>query len=705
MKSRYALTLALAYLSFLALTAAIGAALWTASDPAERAVIEGLLARRASLVVVIALFALAPIAWLHRAWFAGYPRAAQWLADETRIVLSTHPSHRIAPSGALEMRQLAGVVNQLADHCEAGKRDIESKIAEAQASLEDERNRLAALMAELSLSVVLCNPEGRIILYNERARRLLGRGQTEDAGWIGLGRSVFGVLDRNLVVHALEDIRHRLSAADSRPVTNLITSAGSKLIRLQVAPVLDRERAMTGFILTMDDVTQSVETSNQRDLLLRSLTEKTRAALANIRAAVETQLAYPAMKPEHNARFTGIVADEASKLSTTLDRTLAQFSDYVKTRLPIEAMHGADLVAISSRRIADRLGMVAAAGTVDAELWLRVDSYSIAQTLTYLAARLRREYSVAEVALQLSAAARFAHLEINWQGPALAQETVSAWQQGALVDGGEESLLSVNEVVERHGAEIVYRQHGARSSFRIMLPLSEPTAVVDKPPPLESRPEFYDFDLFNQPGQTAALDDRLLSELAYTVFDTETTGLEPSAGDEIISIGAVRVVNGRLLTNETFDQLIDPRRSLPRASTAVHGITPAMLRGQPAIAEVLPKFSRFCEDTVLVAHNAAFDMRFLQLKEEATGIRFSQPVLDTLLLSPVMHPFDPNHQLEAIAQRLGIDVTGRHTALGDAIVTAEIFLRMVPVLAAKGVRTLREAREASRKTYYARVSY
>jgi DNA polymerase-3 subunit epsilon len=130
-----------------------------------------------------------------------------------------------------------------------------------------------------------------------------------------------------------------------------------------------------------------------------------------------------------------------------------------------------------------------------------------------------------------------------------------------------------------------------------------------------------------------------------------------------------------------------------------------MLKGQPRIETVLPAFHAFCEDTVLVAHNAAFDMRFLQLKEESTGVRFTQPVLDTLLLSPVIHPNQESHRIEAIAERLGVNVIGRHTALGDAIVTGEVFLRMIPLLGELGIRTLGQAREAAQRTYYARVKY
>jgi DNA polymerase-3 subunit epsilon len=176
-------------------------------------------------------------------------------------------------------------------------------------------------------------------------------------------------------------------------------------------------------------------------------------------------------------------------------------------------------------------------------------------------------------------------------------------------------------------------------------------------------------------------------------------------GDEIIQIGATRIVNGKLLRHESFEQLVNPQRPIPDASMAIHGIRPETLVGQPTIDAVLPAFHAFAHDTVLVAHNAAFDMRFLQMKEASTGLRFDQPVLDTLLLSAVVHPRQESHALEAIASRLGVDPAGRHAALRDALLTAEVFLRLLPLLADKGIHTLGQAREAARKTYYARLKY
>lgn len=132
-------------------------------------------------------------------------------------------------------------------------------------------------------------------------------------------------------------------------------------------------------------------------------------------------------------------------------------------------------------------------------------------------------------------------------------------------------------------------------------------------------------------------------------------------------------------------------------SRRIHGITADMLRGQPTIDEVLPAFARFAEDTVLVGHNVSFDLAFLRLKESSTGVAFTQPVLDTLLLSAAVHPDHDEHTMEAMAARLGVRV------LGDALLTGELFTRLLPLLLERDIHTLGEAREAARHTYHARV--
>jgi DNA polymerase-3 subunit epsilon len=222
--------------------------------------------------------------------------------------------------------------------------------------------------------------------------------------------------------------------------------------------------------------------------------------------------------------------------------------------------------------------------------------------------------------------------------------------------------------------------------------------------PVAPRPVYYEFDLFHQPGQQV-LGHLPLSKLTCVVFDTETTGLDPLGGDEIIQLGAVRIVNGRLLGEEVIDQLVNPRRPVPEESVKVHGIRPDLLGTQPPITQVLPQFHAFAKGAVLVAHNAAFDMRMLQLKEAACGVRFDHPVLDTLLLSSIVHPHQEGHSLDAIAARLNVRIVGRHTALGDALATAEVLLKLIPLLEAQGVVTLNDALEASARSPYARLKF
>jgi DNA polymerase-3 subunit epsilon len=291
----------------------------------------------------------------------------------------------------------------------------------------------------------------------------------------------------------------------------------------------------------------------------------------------------------------------------------------------------------------------------------------------------------------------------------MSTETVIGWENDAIRSGAAGLPLTVRDVVERHDGAFWFERERARqqSLFCVLLPLAGEREQLDAAQFVHgaSRPEVYDFDLFRTSEHTRELSERRLVDLTYTVFDTETTGLEPSAGDRIIQVGAVRVVNGKLLRGEAFEQLVDPERSLPAAGIAIHGIRPEMLAGQPTLDKVLPAFHAYAADTVLVAHNAAFDMRFLQLAESQSGVRFDQPVLDTLLLSALAQPNQESHRLEAIAERLEVEIIGRHTALGDALVTAEVFIKLLPLLAEAGIRTLGQAREAAKKTYYARAKY
>jgi DNA polymerase III subunit epsilon len=706
LRSKYLLWLVLSSLLALALVAIVCFAFWTDLQPPEREALADMLGSRAVLLVVLALLPPLVIGALLRLAVAAYPQAAIKLAEEVRLIHSVNPGHRLVPTGAAEMHQLGAAVNELAEAHRALHQEVQARIEEANAHLAQEKNRLAALMSELAQSVLVCNSEGRILLYNARASRLLEQADGAEVP-VGLGRSIFGILDRSPIIHALGQLAHRLEQGKPQPVARFVTTRGGRLLRAQMAPVLDQYGAITGFVLILEDITRTVEDTSRRDQLLQQLTEGSRAALANLRAAAETMQQYPAMDASRRERFFQVIADEAGRLSGQLEGALAALGHAPRTSWLLEDMLADDLVFALRGSLPAGPRLVTVDEGEGAPLWLSVNSYAMVQALSHLASRLASTFDLDEVDLELGAVGRWIRLSLCWRGGALDPAMLHEWESQALSIGAA-GTARLEQVLEQHGAEMWFQSDpaGARQRLCLQLPAAQPEQAAAVSRSSEGRPVYYDFDLFSQPGQSPELDNRLLTELAYTVFDTETTGLAPSDGDEIISIGAVRIVNGRLLEQEFFDRLVRPRVPVRREAQAVHGIAPSMLIDQPLIEQVLPGFQRFAEDTVLVAHNAAFDMRLLQLAQARTGVAFLQPVLDTLLLSALVHPgHTDDHRLEQIAARLGVQVIGRHTALGDAIVTGEVFLKLVPLLAERGIRTLKQAREASQRTPYAKLEY
>ncbi|SDC94779.1 3'-5' exonuclease [Ruegeria marina] len=227
-----------------------------------------------------------------------------------------------------------------------------------------------------------------------------------------------------------------------------------------------------------------------------------------------------------------------------------------------------------------------------------------------------------------------------------------------------------------------------------MLILDEASARIAPEAP---RPLVYDFDLLNQVAD-AAVDDMDLNALNFAVFDTETTGLLPHK-DEIVQIGAVRVVKGRIVPGERLDLLVDPGRPIPPASTRVHGVSDAMVRGAPDIVAAARQFHHFSRDSVIVAHNAPFDMAFLRRHAKRCELEWQHPILDTVLLSAVLFGASETHTLDALCDRLGVTIPAelRHTALGDAQATAEVLCRMLPMLRARGFNRFGEVIRETRK--------
>lgn len=168
--------------------------------------------------------------------------------------------------------------------------------------------------------------------------------------------------------------------------------------------------------------------------------------------------------------------------------------------------------------------------------------------------------------------------------------------------------------------------------------------------------------------------------MKFVAFDLETTGFLPGV-DKIVEIGAVRFVNGE--AESVFSTLVDPGMPIPEAASKVNGISDNMVAGKPRIDELLAPFAQFCEDHVVVAHNAGFDVQFL--KADIEKFESAAPrgvILDTLALARKVYPGLPNYKLGTLVQHLGIPSTNFHRAEEDASYCGQLFWDMIKKMSA-----------------------
>jgi DNA polymerase III subunit epsilon len=163
------------------------------------------------------------------------------------------------------------------------------------------------------------------------------------------------------------------------------------------------------------------------------------------------------------------------------------------------------------------------------------------------------------------------------------------------------------------------------------------------------------------------------------VFDTETTGLDPYQGHRLVEIGCVELLN-RIPTGQTFHRYLNPQRDIPAEALAVHGLTAEFLKDKPCFAEVVEEFIAFVGDAPLIAHNAAFDLGFLNAELERCGrsLIVRERLVDTLLIARRKHPAGPN-SLDHLCARYAIDNSRRtkHGALLDAEILAEVYVELI----------------------------
>lgn len=635
------------------------------------------------------------------------------LAEETQIITTVNPNHRVKVHGSYDVMKLAEIINQSADRFITLQADVRRQHQTAKTATETEKDILAALLEGLPQGILVCNSDGQIVFYNRRVKDFFTRHETKTPRWMGLGRSIYGIVDEALIRRAIERIRQNLADEQKVVSERFLMGTGDRImIPAELVPVLDSRHQISGFIIYIEDSVEKFQKEQELFSNLQAWQHRLIQSVAVIKASAEVIKDESYESEQDRQQLVQILCDESHMAAQTLSKNEIINNWYPNRPWPLTPVDAAEWCRYLVHRSGESVGVDLAIKTQNLQAQISIDMHHLTNALLFVVGQIAKESGTPNIDARIYQQGAWLYLDFSWPGVFNTSAVLYKWKKMIPVVKEIELDISLEDILRFHGAKLWINQHLAaeeHSGLRFLIPVLERSELVSANGHVtilpDSRPEFYDFDLFRQAGQTPELDTRPLKELTYTVFDTETTGLDPQGGDEIISIGALRIVNGRILYDERFEQLVNPRREIPWASVRYHGIRPEMLIDQPAIDQVLPAFYQFVQDTVLVGHNVAFDMRMLQLKEESTGITFINPIIDTMLISAVVHPAHTDHSLSAIAGRLGVKIVKRHTAIGDATATAEIFLKFISLLSRQGINTLLQARQASEKTYYARLKY
>lgn len=540
------------------------------------------------------------------------------------------------PPDEHETRYLADLGPAVRDAALARTRAAEAlaqTVREHASEMAHEKETLEAILADFGAGAVMTDLEDRIVFYNSAAAGLING--------IVLGRP----LRRYVDPAALEAGAARLGPAVQ--ATDLVCKTMEG-------------RVLTGRMRRLDDGILYI--FRDRDLTRRLPQER----LENLRRHAAT------LVPLLDA-LDGPIPPELAAAIRHEGHGLAK-----ETRA-ISELSGA-MVAQGRASLAELAAGLESKGELP-DAALVADAHAVHALLLDIARRLKDWGADAHLEAEPRDGDEM-RLRLVWQGEAVPMGQVEAWL-GNAPDPAQPDLSSA-EILGMHGTGMWSEPCSGRQAA-LVLPLA--VAVEGREP----AQLIYDFRL----GRGSSPASRLC-ELTCVVFDTETTGLLPT--DRIVQIAGIRLADGRT-TGERFDTLVNPDMPIPHRATEIHRITDAMVAEAPDMVTALTAFHHFADDAVLVAHNAPFDMGLLRAAQQLTGLRFDNQVLDTVLLSAMVWGHSADHSLDALAARMGVEIPAevRHSAMGDAIATAEVFQKLVAALDAKGICTVEEVIAEARR--------
>ncbi|PRY65712.1 DNA polymerase-3 subunit epsilon [Vreelandella songnenensis] len=593
----------------------------------------------------------------------------QLQAQLARLVANPDADDAAAPEGWL--KALGPDLHRVEQSWRKDRQQLHRAHAEGARSATRIRKELEALLQMLETPLLLYDRHRRLMLFNQAAEAFF-----DHAPGLGLGKRLEALFPLASMQQTLGQL------PSSGTPRELLIPCDNRWLKVIIRHVPESHDEV---LLTCSDATAAWSSERGVRAELAQALTPLRQHTASLVSAAEA-LGQVRQQGSHvgslHQRLEQVVSEESLALSDTvtcIGKLLESLQRQGERLTPIwsnDFWQMLDDYLDPAHRLITPIGL---------PLWFKGDAPALMALLSSLVHHLSHYMAGRLFEGEVSLSTRHVYLDVIWKGKPIAERELAGWRQQRLTT--LPLSPSVGDVLRQHASDVwsIQDADGEHARLRLPLPSVEQSGAPRTAPP---RPEFHDFGIAELPSPDTALASCPLRSLELVIFDTETTGLELRKGDSVISIGACRIVNTRLLASDTFDEYVNPQKRIPQASTAIHGITDEDVSDAPLLLPVLERFRDYIGDAAILAHNAAFDM----LAISHQGVTFDMPVLDTLLISRALDEALDGHDLDSLVKRycLNLPAGMRHTALGDARVTAELWLALLPRLEARGISTVEQ---------------
>ena len=394
-------------------------------------------------------------------FFRFYIIPVNQLAEETQLMATVNPRHRIKCQGSYDVMRLGDMINRFANQQADMAESLARQKQTAKASSETEKDMLAALMEGLPQGILICNLESQIVFYNRKIKQLFSRNGVKEPQWIGLGRSIFGIVEKALIERAMERMSHQLAEKQVVRGERFLMGGGrfEKALPAELLPVLDSQHHITGFIISVEDAVARFKKEQELFSSLQSWQHQLTQSVSVIKAAVEILQDESFDSAHDRDELVRIIAHESDLAAERLSKNEVIHAWYPNRPWPLTAVDAGEWSRYLIHRARETIEMDLQIEALGLKAQISIDMHHLTNGLLFVLQQVGAISGVRQIRGRFYQLDAWIYLDFSWQGKNITLDTLKQWK--ANVPSIQQVRLDITlaDILIYHGAKLWLQHH------------------------------------------------------------------------------------------------------------------------------------------------------------------------------------------------------------------------------------------------------